>query len=500
MSRKRKIWPLSATQVALVQALVQQCGCDFYMVGGYVRDVLMGMAKRSDLDLVHGPGASQPCQDVARRLGWNAFVLDADRGHWRFLWRQGHRGTETVDIAPLQGGSIVQDLSSRDCTVNAMAVEIAATCETGAIGTFWDPQGGQADLAAATLRPVSIANLRADPLRMLRLVRLAHTRQLQLHADALAFLRTTHATLDEVSGERIREEGWRILLQGQSPLSQGIRLLHETRLYEATFFQRGSLRPDPAGTPLRGEVQSFVDRMGQLATMARCEGASGRPLAALSPDTQCHLGQEVNRPLAADYTRRHWWARLSLLALPLLVRGGVWSAYGQCNADVLRNALPAYWQTLEAHLQRLVFSRMEVRHSMGVLRCLSQLLLALQTGQLHRMGQRELHRFVINSGYTYKVSVLMDTVVLLHNALAVPGTSRALAASYLTWQKEALAMLERTGFHRPLPLVSGTDLQNWFGVPPGPRVGHILGKVVEAEACREIATPQEAKRYIAQLL
>ncbi len=484
----------------MVRALVQQGTCDFYMVGGYVRDVLMGRAQRSDLDLVHGPGGSQPGQNVARSLGWNAFVLDADRGHWRFLRRQGQSETETVDIAPMQGDSIVQDLSLRDCTVNAMAVEIAATCETGAIGTLWDPQGGQADLAAATLRPVSIANLRADPLRMLRLVRLAHTHRLQLHADALAFLRTSHAILDEVSGERIREEGWRILLQGRSSLSQAVRLLHETRLYEATFFQQGPLSPDPAGPPLRGEAQCFVDRMGRWATMSCREGARGLPLTALSPDTQWHLGQAARRPLAADYTRRNWWARLSLLALPLLVRGGIWSAYGQFHADALRNALPAYGQTLEAHLQRLVFSRMEVRHSMGVLRCLSQLLLALRTGRLHRMGQRELHRFVINSGYTHEVSVLMDTVALLCNALQVPGASNTLAASYLEWQKEALAMLERTGFHRPLPLVSGTDLQNWFDMSPGPRVGHILGKVVEAEACREIATPQEAKRYIAQLL
>lgn len=503
MSRQRKHWPLSAAQAALVRALMQQCACDFYMVGGYVRDVLMGTAQGADLDLVYGPGATRPCQDVARGLGWHTFVLDADRDHWRFLWRQGATQTETVDIAPMQGGSIAQDLSLRDCTVNAMAVAIAATDATGAIGSLQDPQRGQTDLANAVLRPVSLANLRADPLRMLRLVRLAHTHRLQLQGEALAFLKTAHAALDAASGERIREEGWRLLLHGRSPLSRGVGLLHETRLYAATFFQPGPLHADSTGNPLRGEARSFVDGMGGLAA----GGGSGEvgdfpplPSPTLSADTQFRLGRAANRPLAAEYTRRHWWARLSLLALPLLMRGGLWSAYGQFHADTLQNVLPLYWPAVEGHLRRLVFSRAEVKHSLGVLRCLSRLLAALRTGRLRLMRQRALHRFIVGSGYTHDVSVVLDAVLILSQALKGQDAGSGWAAGYRDWQTEALIMLDRTGFRRPRPLVSGIELQNWFGVAPGPRVGHLLGQVVEAEACREISTPCEAKRYIAELL
>ncbi len=492
MSKPRKIWPLSAPQIALVRALVPQCAGDLYIVGGYVRDVLMGVPHRTDLDLVYDRGGPRPCQDIARALDWHTFVLDADRGHWRFLWKRDARETQTVDIAPMQGDSIAQDLSLRDCTINAMAVKIAATCETGATGTLWDPTGGQTDLAQATVRPVSRANLRADPLRMLRLVRLAHTHRLRLHADARAFLRTPHVTLNAVSGERIREEGWRILLQGRSPLSQGIRLLHETRLYEAAFGH-----PVPTDHPLQGAAQGFVDRMGELAT-----GATRRvPLAALASDTQCYLGQQTRQPLAAHYTRRHWWARLAILALPLLRRGGIWSVCSQCDTGTFQDALSPYWLALEAHLQRQAFARVEVRHSLAVLRCLSRLLWDLQTGQLRLMEPRALHRFIVHSGYTRAVSVLMDTLLILHHALSVPGASAsAWTADYPAWQQKALVMLERTRFHRPRPLVSGTEVQHWFGLPPGPRVGRILDQVVEAEACREISTPREAKRYIAQLL
>ncbi len=497
MSESGRIWPLSTAKVALVQTLVQQCPCAFYLVGGYVRDVLMELKPDADLDLVHGPGGSCTWQKVARSQGWKIFVLDAHRGHWRCRWTQETGEVETVDIAPMQGEDIAQDLALRDCSVNAMAVEVATTSETGVIGTLWDPQEGRRDLAQGILRPVAKANLRADPLRLLRVVRLAHTRKFRLQPETLALLKTTHVTLDKTSGERIREEGWRMLLQGRLPLSHGINRLLETRLYKATFCQLDHLDPNLVEDRLPGPVQVFVDGMGQLARA----DAPSFPTLDLAPAMRSHIEQAASRFLTADYTRRHWWSRLSLLALPLLIRGGIWPTVVQFRAELYREMLPAYWQAVEEHLHHLAFSRVEIRHSLSALRCLDRLILAWQSDQLQCMGIRELHRFIIHSGYTHRVSVLMDTLLMAGMALqGQEGPPDLQAASYWAWQQDAVAMLSRTRFRKPQSLVSGTDLQNWFGLPAGPQVGQLLDQILEAEACLEVSTLQEAKCYLTQLL
>src|SRR4029078_9146948 len=72
----------------------------------------------------------------------------------------------TVDISRSHG-PVADDLGRRDFTINAMAVPLAG-------GDVIDPHGGRADLEAGRLRAVSDQVFADDPLRLLRLARLAH--------------------------------------------------------------------------------------------------------------------------------------------------------------------------------------------------------------------------------------------------------------------------------------------------------------------------------------
>ncbi len=496
----QQFWPLSTHQAALVGALVQQCTGDFYLVGGYVRDVLMNRSICSDLDLAHSHGEPMQCQEVARHLGWKVFVLDQDRGYWRFLWKAGPVSNEVVDIAPLQGCSITEDLAFRDCTVNAMAVQVTATSCIGVFGRLWDPHGGQRDLEQANLRPVSLANLKADPLRMLRLVRLAQTHELQMQAEVLAHIKGQHSAVREASGERVREEGWRILLQSRLPISHAIELLLEAGLSELTFCYPIPGISKLVDDKLRYPIIAFLNRVGHT-NFVRKEIAHGFPGAVISSEALAQIEKAAAEPLGSVYTRGNWWSRLALQALPLMSKASIWAGHGPFDHGAFKSALPAYWQNLEAHLKHLAFSKLEVRHSMNVLRCLSQLLGALQSGEIDFMGPRELHRLIIDSGYTCKVSVLMDVMFLLGLALQTSENStQDLLARYQHWQGRALTMLVEANFRKPQPLASGSDLQDWFQLPPGPRVGKLLDKLLEAEACKEISTRREARSYLAALL
>lgn len=184
----------------------------FYKVGGAVRDELLGVQVK-DIDFaVEAPSFSAMKQAVLDRggkifqetpqfltirakvpkLGASDFVLcRKERGSLD------GRHPETVEA-----GTLLDDLSRRDFTVNAMARD--------EVGTLIDPFNGIQDLATHTLRTVGKARERfhEDYLRILRAVRFAITKKMRLHDDIVDCLEdiTVIMGIKKVSVERVREE------------------------------------------------------------------------------------------------------------------------------------------------------------------------------------------------------------------------------------------------------------------------------------------------------
>jgi len=188
-------------------------GHRLYLVGGTVRDLLFADDGVSD-DFDATTSARPP--DIKRCLeGW----ADA-------IWTQGERfgtigakkGDRIYEITTHRAEAyaddsrkphvdfadeIEVDLSRRDFTVNAMALEL-----TAATPTLVDPFGGASDLVTRTLRtPLSPeVSFSDDPLRMLRAARFIARYQLQPVPELTAAVSAMHARLEIVSAERIRDE------------------------------------------------------------------------------------------------------------------------------------------------------------------------------------------------------------------------------------------------------------------------------------------------------
>ena len=131
-----------------------------WLVGGSVRDMLLGRPVL-DIDLVVAEDPRTVAKRLAGRCGGSPFPLSERHGAWRVV-----SGEQTVDIAGCRG-SIEHDLGLRDFTVNAIAVSLDNS-------EFIDPYGGRGDLDRRLLRTVSDEAFRDDPLRLLRLPRIAH--------------------------------------------------------------------------------------------------------------------------------------------------------------------------------------------------------------------------------------------------------------------------------------------------------------------------------------
>jgi poly(A) polymerase len=207
-----------APVLASVRPLAERfdaAGHQIYLVGGIVRDLVLGRPLDGDIDLT-----TDALPDTTTRLvsGWADAVWDQGA---RFGTVGLKKGGVTFEVTTHRAeayqpdsrkpevsfaGDVEADLSRRDFTVNAMALRV--TGAQGEAPELIDPFGGVADLAAGTLRTplapeVSFSD---DPLRMLRAARFMAGYGLAPEPALVAAVESMAERLEIVSAERVRDE------------------------------------------------------------------------------------------------------------------------------------------------------------------------------------------------------------------------------------------------------------------------------------------------------
>lgn len=178
----------------LLRQLARSCPSETFLTGGSLRDRLMGLATR-DLDLVVMGDPRTAARRLATAFHGSVVPLGkAPRMTFRVV-----SPTLQLDVWRPEG-SIEADIRRRDFTINAIFWRLPN-------GPLVDLVGGLEDLEAGRIRAIAEANLRADPLRALRALRLAATRpRLRLTAETESLLARTAPLLPRVARERILYE------------------------------------------------------------------------------------------------------------------------------------------------------------------------------------------------------------------------------------------------------------------------------------------------------
>ena len=222
-----------------IGAVGDRTGTTVYVVGGYVRDLVLG-TEVQDIDiLVMGDGIVF-AHEVARELSIGTVVtyerfgtamIPVGDGKLEFVGARKEKYTEESRKPDVVPATLEEDLLRRDFTVNAMAVALNA----GAFGTLHDPLGGTADLEAKLLRtPLDpVQTFDDDPLRMMRAVRFAAQLDCQVAPGVLAAVGAMKDRTRIVSHERIADEFLK-LLKAPRP-SIGLHLMYETGLMHLVF-------------------------------------------------------------------------------------------------------------------------------------------------------------------------------------------------------------------------------------------------------------------------
>jgi hypothetical protein len=176
--------------VAGVRAVL--AGAEGWVVGGALRDELLGRPVL-DVDIACGD-PEHAARDFARTGQAAPFPLSERHGAWRVVLGDGR----TVDFTPLPDG-IDRDLASRDFTLNAMAQSLDGS-------RYLDPFDGRRDISTRTIRAVGPGVFEADPLRLLRAVRLEDELAFRCEEGTEALLRAQAALVSLPAGERILAE------------------------------------------------------------------------------------------------------------------------------------------------------------------------------------------------------------------------------------------------------------------------------------------------------
>jgi poly(A) polymerase len=214
-----------------VGAVADELGLEAYVVGGYVRDCFLQRPSK-DIDFVTVGSGIELARAVARKLGRKAHLsVFKNFGTAQVKWGEvelefvgARRESYSHDSRKpiVEDGTLEDDISRRDFTVNAMAICINAD----GFGNVVDMFGGQSDMERRVLRtPLDPdVTFSDDPLRMMRAVRFAT--QLRFAIDHATFdgICRNASRLEIVSRERIADElmkimrsprpsiGWRLML------------------------------------------------------------------------------------------------------------------------------------------------------------------------------------------------------------------------------------------------------------------------------------------------
>jgi len=273
-------------------ALAAELGMRAYLVGGPVRDLLLGLPA-PDLDVAVEGSAHKLAEVLARRLAgrvhkatdfMTATVVFRDGTDLDIARTRRETYPEPGALPQVEPAGLDEDLTRRDFTVNAMAVALAPE----RFGRLIDPLGGLADLNARRVRVLHDGSFEDDPTRMLRALRfmLRLDFELEAHTRALLGRAVAERRLAVLSGARLRNELRRIF--AQAPAS-ALAELQELDLLAAMGL-----------APATGEACTAARLIPQAASALEIELDQAGPAAVglglyagLSPADPAALGERL---------------------------------------------------------------------------------------------------------------------------------------------------------------------------------------------------------------
>jgi tRNA nucleotidyltransferase (CCA-adding enzyme) len=249
--------------IDLVKEVALEKECRPYLVGGPVRDILLGR-HAVDIDLTLETGGSTLARAIAKRIDGRVRsfpqfltykVTATDFPEIDITTARKERYRQPGALPAVTAGRLKDDLLRRDFSINAIAVDVLS-------GAMHDPTRGERDLEARVVRVLHDKSFLDDPTRIFRAVRLAVRLGFTLEEQTASLMRDAIATgsLETISKERIWREVFLAMDEDEAPATLG--QLSETGALQVLFGRR-------EGDDLRARLDAIHVQLAENAELDR---------------------------------------------------------------------------------------------------------------------------------------------------------------------------------------------------------------------------------------
>lgn len=465
-----------------VQYLRQQ-QVEAYLVGGAVRDLLLGRQNVTDFDFVVPSDGLIIARQVANTLKAAFYPLDPERKTGRVVLTMPDSGKTYLDFATYRGDTLEADLADRDFTVNAIALSLADSPQ------LVDPLKGRAALIGRQIKAASPTAFQRDPIRVLRAVRQAIEFGFTIESASEQLLRQAAPQLPQVSPERQRDELLKLLTTPRP--GQAVQLLHRLEILPHFLPEIEALIGVSQSAPHYLDV--FDHTTAALDIWADMSHAGW---VELPQSLRGEVEQYLETLLTGDLPQRNAIA----LALLLHDTGKAQTRSEEITAAGVRVRFPGHEQ-VSAKIVRRVMARFRFSSQAAdfieriVAHHMRPLLLSIEK----KIGRKAIYRlFRDTSGPTYQAGVAMTLHSLAdHRATYLLGQGQAEEQALLNVIRQLITAYfeQRDQVIDPPPLLSGHDLIA-LGLAEGPQLGQLLQALKEAQAAGQITDKTAALAFI----
>jgi tRNA nucleotidyltransferase (CCA-adding enzyme) len=448
---------------------IRGAGGTLYLVGGWVRDLLLGHPS-VDYDLeVYGLDMEQLFNILVKHAkpnlvgkSFGIITMRVDETNFDFAFPRtenkiapGHKG---FSVMPDPFLSFEQASSRRDFTVNSMGIKVPEM-------ELEDHHGGYRDLEARVLRHVSAA-FSEDPLRVLRAVQFAARFEFDIAPETQELCRSL--SLSELPMERIYGEFKKLLLKARRP-SLGLEWMRKLGLldYLPELKALIGVQQEPEWHP-EGDVWVHNNMVIDEAAKLRGEGVPGEPGTAVEFDNMalmlgalCH---DFGKPLTTSFSEGRW----------------------RSPAHDVRGEAPT-----RAFLDRITREAALVETVVGFVR--EHLKPALLYKARHEIKQSAIRRLALR----VDIEKLVRVARADHLGRTTPeALAREFpAGEWLLEQSRLLNVLD----NKPRPYLTGKFLIS-LGMKPGPEMGHLIAESFELQLEGELEDEEAARRWARERL
>jgi poly(A) polymerase len=468
---------------------LQQRNTDCYLVGGFVRDGLMGRTN-NDIDLAVAGDALKISSEVAKNFDGRMIPLDELNQVARVVFPQAESRWH-LDFASLRG-NIEEDLRYRDFTINSIAVRLEEAEGKWSQVELIDPLKGYHDLKQRIIRAVSDDSFRQDPARLLRAIRLSAALDFSIEPGTENLIQHDSELIKNVAGERLRDEFCYILdtNRAYSSLCRLDKLGLLAHLMPELTSARGVTQPKEHYWDVFNHSLETVSCVELLLRERATNGIDHiLTLAPWSDELANHFSQEIS----GGRTRRDLLKLAALLhdiakpATKTIEESGKMRFLGHAKEGA-GMVIPI--------MERFKFSNREIK--------MVQLMIEHHLRPGYLLSEDMPSRRAIYKYFRDTAEVGIDTLFL---GLADHLAARGPTLDFNEWRKHAETTnyilskwFEEQSTVMPPKLIDGHILMQKFRLAPGAQIGELLEMVREAQASGEINTSEEALDFVAKRL